>query len=193
MKFYSLPVLSFPLFCWLRPAEASGDSIGRPPAKIPGYSATTTELSRLDLDSPNSFYMNTCIIPDTLKIHYLSKNTRQDCALPHQSNRHRNTDSAKQTPYAMNLSAQKFDSLVDSCTTLLETEKVSTISDSGHVYIILCSNTIFYTRIRESKHCDQRFAGGRYERFKNALLQSSYVWNLCKQYAQCMRLYQRYQ
>lgn len=121
-------------------------------------------------------------LPDTLKLRYLPKDTRQDCSSDEGSTAHGMSDPARTNPYAVTLSKAKFDMLVDSCTTLLETKKVSEISDSGHIYIILCANTIFYTRTPESRYFDKRFAGGRYGRFDDILNQSSYIRKLGERY-----------
>ena len=78
------------------------------------------------------------------------------------------------------LSAIKFDHYVDSCTALLKTKKLSEISDSGHIYIILCANTIFYTLVPNS--FQHRFVGGRYEEFNNAVFTTSYTRNITSRY-----------
>jgi hypothetical protein len=79
---------------------------------------------------------------------------------------------------AITLTRTKFDYYVDSCIILLETKKLSEISDSGHIYIMLCDNTIFYTRILGL----QRFAGGRYDKFENAISNALYARNITSLY-----------
>jgi hypothetical protein len=77
----------------------------------------------------------------------------------------------------MPISLIRFNNLVDSCTGLLETKKYSQISDSGNIYIIMCSNTIFYTRMKNGYDRLQRFEGGRYGRFDVAIRADSAAYS----------------
>ena len=84
--------------------------------------------------------------------------------------------------FSITITLYQFNNLVDSCTHLLQNKNLSEISDSGHIYIIMCGNTIFYTRIKN--RFQQRFDGDRYERFE-AILENdsaSYIHEITKIY-----------
>jgi hypothetical protein len=79
-----------------------------------------------------------------------------------------NADSAfKSKEYGITMSPDSFDRLVDSCTAWLLTKNFARLPDSANIYIIMCNNTVFYTR-RKDRHFTQRFEGGRYELFWSA-------------------------
>jgi hypothetical protein len=73
------------------------------------------------------------------------------------------------------LTLSNFNTLVDTCTSILETKKFSDISDSDNINIIKCSNTIFYSHVIIANdtiaflHGKRRFEGGRYARFDSAI------------------------
>lgn len=115
-------------------------------------------------------------IPEQFRIIYQPKVTWQECTpdttgLSERMRMRKLFDSTFIT-----LSAIRFDHYVDSCIALLETKRLSEISDSGHIYIILCANTIFYTFIANG--FQQRFVGGRYEKFNEIIFNTSYTKNI---------------
>jgi len=78
--------------------------------------------------------------------------------------------------FSITLSRAEFETLVDSCTWLLKSKKITEISDSGHIYIILCKNTIFYSR--KNKSVKKRFEGDKFENYSHLLNDSGYVKKL---------------
>lgn len=119
-------------------------------------------------------------LPERFRIMYQPNEAWQDCTndttgLAEQMRRRNLFDSTYIT-----LSAAEFDHFVDSCVGLLETKKLAEISDSGHIYIILCANSIFYTLVPNS--FQRRFVGGRYEKFWNKILNTSYTRNIESRY-----------
>jgi hypothetical protein len=82
------------------------------------------------------------------------------------------------SPQTVTLS--QFNRLIDSCTFLLRTTPISKISDSGHIYIIKCSNTIEYASVQKSG--ERRFKGSRYQDFMKLLLKKNYLYKIAAIY-----------
>lgn len=77
-----------------------------------------------------------------------------------------NLDSSK------TISKVSFDNLVDTCIQLLQTKKLSDISDSEHINIMMCLNTIFM----------RQFIGGHYEKLTTVTNEKNYTKDIIKIY-----------
>ena len=90
---------------------------------------------------------------------------------------------------------EEFDQRVDRATMLLKTKKLSAISDSDHVNIMMCWNTIFmagvksgerYVRFNGEKftlpNYKKRFSGGRYAKLEKMIDKIEYTTNLSRIY-----------
>jgi len=65
---------------------------------------------------------------------------------------------------------------------ILETKNFSEITDSENIYMIMCSNTIFYSR--DFGNGKSRFERGRYDRFDTAIFREKFLYSklLTKKY-----------
>ena len=70
------------------------------------------------------------------------------------------------------ISKKDFDSLVDESTKLLESKNLDEISDTQHINIMLCLNTIFM----------RDFENGRYEKLESVSEQKEYTKNITKRF-----------
>lgn len=77
------------------------------------------------------------------------------------------------------ISKVSFDKLVDASIDLLKTKKLSEISDSGHINIMMCLNTIFMTR---DTSFQKRFTSERYKQLKQLVEQKKYSREITKVY-----------
>lgn len=80
----------------------------------------------------------------------------------------------------LEISRSKFDKLVDTSIVLLENNKLSDISDSGHINIMMCLNTIFMAHDFNSKPL---FKGGRYDKLQVIVEKKEYTRNITKVYS----------
>ena len=84
--------------------------------------------------------------------------------LTYKRNSFAQSDSAKLNVDSIKtISRFDFDKLIDTSTMLLQTKKLSDISDSGHINIMMCLNTIFMTYENHKK----KFDGGRYNKLRS--------------------------
>jgi len=96
------------------------------------------------------------------------------------------------------ISLTEFNQRVDRAVNLLQTKRLAEISDTDHINIMMCFNTIFMTpakdngpKIAELKNGDatlimyagkQRFSGGRYEQLLNLIENGEYFQDIEKVY-----------
>ena len=85
-----------------------------------------------------------------------------------------NPDSSK------SISVSSFDSLVSNSIVLLKTKDLSEISDSGHVNIMMCLNTIIFTKRKPSFR--NRFTDDKYQRLVRLSEEKGYSRNIIKIY-----------
>jgi hypothetical protein len=71
------------------------------------------------------------------------------------------------------ITLSQFNRLIDSCTFLLRTTPILKISDSGHIDIIKCSNTIEFAY--DQLFREKRFKAARYQDFMRLLLSKKYL------------------
>jgi hypothetical protein len=86
-----------------------------------------------------------------------------------------NADSPRTIPLS------QFNRLIDSCAFVLRTTPTSKITDSGHICIIKCLNTIEFTHVQHSR--EQRFRGSRYQDFMKLLIRKNYLSKIEEMYA----------
>ena len=79
-----------------------------------------------------------------------------------------NPDSSK------SVSISTFNRIVDNSITLLQTKKLAEISDTDHINIMMCLNTIFMI--------NQRFTGGSYQKLVSICDRKKYAMNIIKVY-----------
>jgi len=77
-----------------------------------------------------------------------------------------NPDSSK------TISKVAFDNLVDTCIKLLQTKQLLKITDSGHIDIMMCLNTILVRQL----------TGGRYDKLKTIANEKNYTKDIIKIY-----------
>ncbi len=105
-------------------------------------------------------------------INCLSPVTAQCVAQSNSANFNRNVSRA--------ISVSSFDSLVSHSIVLLETKELSQISDSDHIKIMMCLNTITFTIIKHS--FKKRFTDEKYQRFIRLSEEKGYPWSLVNIY-----------
>lgn len=78
------------------------------------------------------------------------------------------------------ISRSQFDKLVDTSIVLLQNKKLSDISDSGHINLMMCLNTIF---MAHDTAFNKLYTGGRYERLKKVVAEKEYLRDITKVYS----------
>lgn len=78
-----------------------------------------------------------------------------------------------------NISQSQFDKLVDTSIVLLQNKKLSDISDSGHINLMMCLNTIF---MAHDTDFNKLYKGGRYEQLEKVVNEKEYTRNITKVY-----------
>ncbi len=76
------------------------------------------------------------------------------------------------------ISKSRFDKLVDSCISQLETKRLVEIPDSMHVNIMMCLNTIFMAH--DKPNFTPTFTGGKYEKLEQLAEKIKYGHELTK-------------
>ena len=77
------------------------------------------------------------------------------------------------------ISKMEFNQLVDSSTTLLKTKALSEISDTNHIMIMMCLNTI---PMALDSNLNNRFTGGRYDTLIKWETNKKYTQDIIKVY-----------
>ena len=91
------------------------------------------------------------------------------------------SDSVSFNPLvSRSISIASFDSLVDCSAALLQTKNLAEISDSGHIQIMMCLNTIVFTR--EIPDFKERFIHEKYQRLLRISEEKDYSRNITKVY-----------
>ena len=77
-----------------------------------------------------------------------------------------------------------FNKLVDSCTLLLKTKRVHEITDSGHIDLMLCFNTIHFSNTfdPEKRRFEKKFSGDRYDLLEKVIEDVDYLREIIKVY-----------
>lgn len=91
------------------------------------------------------------------------------------------SDSVKFNPdSSKSISISTFDSLVSNSITLLKTKDLADIPDSGHINIMMCYNTIKFTRTKPG--FEFRLANDKYQELENLFIGKDYLNNIKKVY-----------
>ena len=77
------------------------------------------------------------------------------------------------------ITQKKFDKIINNSICLLENKKLADISDSEHINIMMCLNTIFMTHIYTLK---EKFKTGIYQKFYQLTEEKNYSGNIIKVY-----------
>ncbi len=95
------------------------------------------------------------------------------------------SDSVKFNPdSSKSISISAFDSLFNNSITLLKTKDLADISDSGHIEIMMCYNTIKFTRIKPG--FELRFADDKYQELDSLFIEKDYMHNIIKVFPEWM-------
>lgn len=78
------------------------------------------------------------------------------------------------------VSISTFNRIVDHSINLLQTKKLAEISDTDHINIMMCLNTIFMTTKKDS--FQKRFTGGKYQELESIADKKKYTRNIIKVY-----------
>ena len=85
-----------------------------------------------------------------------------------------NLDSSKEVSLAT------FNRIVDNSIIILQTKKLSQISDTDHINIMMCLNTIFI--VTQKGSFQKRFTGGNYQKLVSICDEKKYIRNIIKVY-----------
>lgn len=80
---------------------------------------------------------------------------------------------------AVIITHEEFDKILDSCIHFIQTKDMMKMSDREHTMVILCQNTIWFTRNESNQ---RRFVGSKYEELNLVMENKKYYQKIVKVY-----------